>query len=106
MVVIDAEKHKLDYQQSYKDNGIAQLKKKYQIKKDDNGNIIGYGGASTIVSRAKRQFDVPKRKGEARVNQKGKSWYDPSKPEGSLIYFTAPDNELYYAIGKYDKKTR
>lgn len=105
MVVIDAEKHKLDYQQSYRDNHIADLKKKYQVKKDADGNIIGYGGAATIVSRAKREMDVPKRKGQARINQKGKSWYDPSKPEGSLIYFTAPDSELYYAEGKYDKKT-
>lgn len=106
MVVIDAEKHKLDYQQSYRDNNIASLKKKYQIKVDENGNVIGYGGASTIVSRAKRQTDVPKRKGQARINQQGKSYYDPSKPEGSLIYINAPDNELYYAVGSYNKKTR
>lgn len=105
MVVIDAEKHKLDYQQSYRENNIAALKKKYQIKKDKDGNIIGYGGASTIVSRAKREKDVPKRRGEARINQKGKSWYDPSKPEGAKIYFNAPDSELYYAVGEYDKKT-
>lgn len=107
MVVIDAEKHKLDYQQSYKDNNIASLKQKYQIKIDKNtGEIIGYGGASTIVSRAKREVDIPKRKGQANINQKGKSWYDPTKPEGALIYKQAPDNEIYYAVGKYDKKTR
>ena len=105
MVVIDAEKHKLDYQQSYRDNNIAALKKKYQIKVDKDGNIIGYGGASTIVSKAKREKDVPKRRGEARINQKGKSWYDPSKPEGTKIYFNALDSDLYYAVGNYDKKT-
>lgn len=105
MVVIDAEKHKLDYQQSYRDNGIASLKKKYQLKVDKDGNVIGSGGAATIVSRAKREKDVYKRRGEARINQKGKSWYDPSKPEGSLIYFNVPDNELYYAVSKTDKKT-
>ena len=105
MVVIDAEKHKLDYQQSYRDNNIAALKKKYQIKVDKDGNIIGYGGAATIVSKAKREKDVPKRRGEARINQKGKSWYDPSKPEGAKIYFNASDSDLYYAVGKYDKKT-
>lgn len=43
MVVIDAAKHRLDYKQSEKDNGIAQLKKKYQPK----------GGASTLLSRSK-----------------------------------------------------
>ena len=31
MVVIDAEKHKLDYQQSYRENNIAALKKKYHL---------------------------------------------------------------------------
>ena len=43
MVVIDAAKHRLDYKQSEKDNGIAQLKKKYQPE----------GGASTLLSRSK-----------------------------------------------------
>lgn len=52
MVVIDAEKHKLDYKQSEKDNNITELKKLYQ-----NG-----GGASTIISRAKSEVDVPVRK--------------------------------------------
>ena len=104
MVVIDAEKHKLDYQQSYRDNRIAQLKKNYQVKVDENGNIIGYGGASTIISRAKRETDVPKRRGEARVNRKDKPWYDPSKPEGTKIYFNAYDNDLYFVDGTYDKK--
>lgn len=106
MVVIDAEKHKLDYQQSYKDNGIASLKKKYQIKVDKDGNIIGYGGAGTIISRAKSPEDIPKRRGQPKINQKDKDWYDPSKPEGALIYNKAYDNDLYYAVSKYDKKTR
>lgn len=104
MVVIDAEKHKLDYQQSYRDNRIAQLKKNYQVKVNKDGNIIGYGGASTIISRAKRETDVPKRRGEARVNRKDKPWYDPSKPEGTKIYFNAYDNDLYFVDGTYDKK--
>lgn len=47
MVVIDAAKHHLDYKQSYKDNRIEELKKKYQPK--DNGR---YGGASSLLSRA------------------------------------------------------
>lgn len=44
MVVIDAEKHKLNYKQSYLDNDIPQLKKKYQGGANK--------GASTIISRA------------------------------------------------------
>ena len=104
MVVIDAEKHKLDYKQSYVDNNIAKLKRDYQPKFDKDGNVIGGGGAFTIISKSKGPQIVEKRKGQARINQKGKSWYDPSKPEGALINMTAPDNELYYAIGTYDKK--
>lgn len=96
MVVIDAEKHKLDYKQSYIDNDIASLKQEYQ-----DG-----GGAFTLISRSKGDTRVPKRKGQARINIEGKSWYDPSKPEGSLIYITAPDKELYYPEGTYNKKTR
>lgn len=104
MVVIDAEKHKLDYKQSYVDNNIAALQKKYQPKYDDNGNVIGGGGASTIISKSKGQKIVDKRKGEARINIKGKKWYDPSKPEGSLLYTKADDKDLYYADSTYDKK--
>ena len=59
MVVIDAEKHKLDYKQSEIDNDIQSLKKKYQAHDNDDG----YGGASTLLSRAKSETSVPKRKG-------------------------------------------
>ena len=105
MVVIDAEKHKLDYRKSYIDNNIAALKKIYQPKYNKDGELEGAGGAATIISRSKGPQDVSKRKGEARINIKGKSWYDPSKPEGSLLYTKAPANELYYVDDKYDKKT-
>ena len=104
MVVIDAEKHKLDYKQSYVDNNIAALQKKYQVRIDEDGNEH-VGGASTIISRAKGQKLVDKRRGEAKINTKGKSWYDPNKPEGSLIYTSASDKDLYYADSTYDKKT-
>ena len=104
MVVIDAPKHKLDYRQSYIDNDIARLQKDWQVQIDKNGNIKT-GGASTIVSKSKGQNVVLKRKGEARINTKGKKWYDPSKPEGALLYTTAPDKEVYYADSTYNKKT-
>lgn len=105
MVVIDAEKHKLDYKQSYIDNNIAALRKRWQPKYDEDGNVIGGGGAATIVSKSKGQNRPDKRKGEPKINIKGKKWYDPNKPEGSLLYTTAPDKELYYAKSNYDKKT-
>ena len=102
MVVIDAEKHKLDYKQSEIDNGIASLKKKYQRYVDEDGNIHE-GGASTLISRAKSEVSVDKRQGTPLVNLKGKRWYDSSKPEGALLYKTADDVE--YTVNKVNKRT-
>lgn len=47
MVVIDAKKHKLNWQQSEQDFGISELKKKYQS--------TAQGGASTLISKATSQ---------------------------------------------------
>lgn len=102
MVVIDAAKHKLDYKRSEQENNIDELKRKYQPKLDKNGKPT-YGGAGTLLSRAKGEVTVDKRQGEARVNIKGKDWYDPSKPEGSLIY--KPADDLYYPDRTRNKKT-
>lgn len=95
MVVIDAEKHKLDYKASERDNNIAALKRAYQGKTT--------GGASTIISKAKGEYDVPKRQGTPKINIKGKEWYDPKRPEGSLIYKTADDAN--YTIERINKRT-
>ena len=54
MVIIDAEKHNLNYKQSAIDNNIAELKEKYQGGKNR--------GASTIISRASATAYVPVRK--------------------------------------------
>ena len=102
MVVIDAEKHKLDYKQSEIDNGIASLKKKYQSYVDADGKVHS-GGASTLISRSKGEKSVLKRQGSPQINMKGKKWYDPSKPEGSLIWRTADD--VSYEVPKVNKRT-
>ena len=102
MVVIDAEKHGLDYKASEIDNNIAALKREYQRHVDSNGNVH-YGGASTLISRSSSQTSVLKRQGSPKVNVKGKDWYDPTKPEGALIYNKSDD--LYYPDRSYDKKT-
>ena len=102
MVVIDAEKHKLNYKQSEIDNNISALKKTYQRHIDEDGNIR-VGGASTLISRAKGETPVIKRQGTPQINIKGKPWYDPNKPEGSLIYKTADD--ATYEVKKINKKT-
>ena len=78
MVVIDAEKHKLDYKQSEKDNGIAELKARYQKRVDDDGNVK-YGGASTLISRKKQTVQVPERQGQGVIDPKtGKITYKQS----------------------------
>lgn len=93
MVVIDAEKHGLDYKQSELDNNIASLKKKYQQG----------GGASTLISKSKGEKQVLKRQGSPIINKKGTPDYDPSKPEGSLLYKTADD--VSYTVTKVNKRT-
>lgn len=54
MVVIDAQKHELDYIRSEEENGIKALKAKYQ----GGANR----GASTLISRASSDIRVPERK--------------------------------------------
>lgn len=53
MVVIDAEKHGLNYKKSAIDNGIPNLMSKYQGR--------AQGGASTLISRASSEKRVPQR---------------------------------------------
>ena len=78
MVVIDAEKHKLDFKQSEKDQGIAELKKKYQTRIDEDGNEK-VGGASTLISRKKQTVNVPETRGAGIIDpETGKVSYKPS----------------------------
>lgn len=77
MVVIDAEKHKLNYKQSEKDQGIAELKKKYQGYTNEAGEEKG--GASTLLSRRSQTVAVPERQGSGRI--------DPET--GEVVYKTS-----------------
>ena len=70
MVVIDSEKHNLDYKLSAKNNGIKHLKEKYQLQPD------GTSGASTIVSRAGSEQRVPNRKLKGIDPKTGKKIYE------------------------------
>lgn len=96
MVVIDAEKHKLDYKRSEIENGIDELKRIYQVNPN---NKKGYGGAGTLISRAKSEVRIPKRKGEMQIDEEGNAWYK-----------TAPDSERFYderkTVYKKDAKGR
>lgn len=57
MVIIDSEKHKLDWKRSEQENDIRGLIEKYQVKAD--GSI---GGASTLISRAKSKTYINQRR--------------------------------------------
>lgn len=94
MVVIDAEKHKLDYKRSEVENNIEQLKSKYQRTLLPDGTIKE-GGASTIISKAKGVEYVNKRRGQARI--------DPET--GKVTYLDALPSDLYYVDKTWDKKT-
>ena len=91
MVVIDAKKHDLDYKRSESDNGIAELKRKYQGHFDENGQY--HEGSATLITRAKSEISVPKRQGSGVI--------DPET--GKKTYKTADD--LYYETSRVNKKT-
>lgn len=91
MVIIDANKHKLDYKQSFADNDIARLKRDYQGRyvQDINGADRYTEAASTLFSRAKAEVRVPETQGNPYINPKtgaydwtGESVGRPSKITG------------------------
>lgn len=75
-VVIDAEKHNLNWKQSLEDQQIQQLKEKYQSEPGRSGY-----GASTIISRAKGRKDV-----ELRADR-----YDIDPDTGEKLYLKSKD---------------
>jgi len=83
MTIIDAKKHDLNWKQSEKDNNIQELRLKYQGKKQ--------GGASTLITKAKKEYDVPERK------QFYKSYID--KETGEVDYYHKNEK------GEYDRLT-
>lgn len=86
MVVIDAEKHKLNYEQSYYDNGIPALKEKYQGGKNS--------GASTLISKAGAKIRIPQRK-------EGVYETDPVTGKSKRVYIDPNTGEkLYTKTGK------
>ena len=71
-VVIDAEKHHLDWRRSYEDNRIAELKEEFQ----GGANR----GASTIVSKASSRAEVPIRK-TFQASARKEDYIDPETGE-------------------------
>ena len=82
MVVIDAEKHNLNYKLSEKENRIAELREKYRPK-----------GEATLISAAGSEIRVPERTNRVDV--------DPET--GEKIYYTKPNNT--YTVTKVNKRT-
>lgn len=87
MVVIDADKHTLDYKQSEKDNGIAALKAKYQ-----GGPTRG---ASTIISLSTAETRVPQLR-LRRASEGGK--IDPVT--GELVYIPTGKTRTVTRVNK------
>ena len=73
MVVIDAEKHELDYKRSYEENGIANLKRKYQGVSEKNGALRG---ASTLITKAGSSKYIKDRALVTNTNDMTKDEYD------------------------------
>lgn len=90
MVVIDAEKHYLNYKQSERDNGIAALRKKYQ---GENGQ-----GAATLISRAKGPVFIEERK--LRKAAKG----GPIDPKTGKLIYEKTGRGFYNRKGKWIPK--
>ena len=87
MVVIDAEKHNLDYRRSYNDNGIKDLVDKYQREAG------GTRGAATLISRARSQARIPE------IRPRSQSKGGPvNKKTGELVF--EPTGRVHWKTGK------
>lgn len=86
MVVIDSEKHHLNFRQSAVDNGISDLMRKYQNR--------AQGGASTLISRRKSTMKVPEEK--LRSYKKG----GPVDPDTGKLVFEPTGKSYVSKTGK------
>lgn len=96
--VIDAEKHKLNWRLSEKQNGIQQLKDKYQPKDP----VTGEGGAQTLLSRAKNPIYVDRRKKNQEYTidpETGKKVWNKADPwvdrEGNEHFYQQKSYKMY-----------
>lgn len=87
MVVIDAVKHKLDWKRSEEENNIKELKQLYQSHPDGS-----YGGASTLISRAKSEVRVNERKRSYKPNPETGEW---EYTETGSYYIDKKGNKVY-----------
>ena len=94
MVIIDVGKHHYDYKRSYEENGIADLKKRYQPPLEGKKQA---GGAATLISRSKSEEHVPLRSPNAPYK------IDPKT--GKKVFTVQPDYKRFYKEYKKDGGT-
>ena len=106
LVVIDAEKHGLDWKQSEKDNDILALKKKYQGTYDENGKL--HTGAATLLTRAKNEKPVVRRQGQPKIDpETGRLIYkETDDPTYEKTYTTKTGQVKTKTITKTQKSTQ
>ncbi len=94
MVVIDSEKHNLDYKKAERDFDIKSLKKKYQAHPNAETGKTSYG-ASTLISRAKSPVRVPK----------VRAGWKPDPETGEVLYFDHKNQKWYDKDGNEHIRT-
>lgn len=97
MVVIDSEKHNLDWKQSAVDNGIAALHTKYQGKPS--------GGAATLISRSKQSYFTDKDGNELKVKQVTETSKNGRKYKRTAYFNKETGDEVRNPIKKYRMDT-
>lgn len=106
MVVIDAEKHKLDYKKSEQLHGITQLRHLYQTSTKPDGTTKS-GGATTLLSKATAETRIPERKLRSAAKggpinpPAGQKGHVPGVPVGAKVFENTGRMQ-----SKYDPKTR
>lgn len=105
MVVIDANKHSLDYKLSEAENGIKELKRKYQGHIKEDGSYAE--GSATLISRAKGKAVVLKRKGQPWINsQTGELEWERINPKTGKLETKIRREEYTDERGKKQLRTQ
>ncbi len=94
MVIIDSEKHNLDYKGSAAQYGIKQLKAKYQIPYSDTKS----SGASTLITRGPAKIKIDEKK-PRKASEGG-----PIDPATGKLVFTPTNRTYVNKEGKVVKK--
>jgi len=98
MVVIDAEKHNLDYRRSAIENGIPALKEKYQGASN--------AGAQTVISRASSRLDVPERKQGYKIGPNGEKIFTETGASYVKTTVNKAGKETTETVNKTERSTK